>query len=576
MKKHQIRAIVFAMAVALSACAKAIAQQPDFLFDRQFPFEWEYAATHSLELRNDWGETVGYLVAGSDLLMVGYSTREGRLSREVTHPARVFKLSPEGELLGEMAMNEEGRGSSILKLYRDPNDPKYCLALGRIMDSTLSYAKIFLAKFDLNLNLAWLREIDLPEEYRDLLGGRSLMDSQGDIVFCSWPFDGATMWSHLLYVRLSPEGELEAMAESSFRSWMPEMAQGGMFEFKDGSGDYGQTIVNDNNGSDSDYLLVRMDRDFTVFSPNDLESHIHMTETDGIIINQYYSESFGASMADGSKMVASRGIRYDGWNPGLWDEVIVSMKLDQNDSIVAFSYIPHDNDSVRALAFCQGMDESDGEAFFLCNGVYDRVANWRNWRAKPFCGDQDGREREHHLESVLRCRRARVPAMLGSGDKRRRLLGDGALLDHRPNRRESLCRQVLLRRFAIRPRSRSIRPPLRLLPEPCKRPAPPAILARREARANRALRPARPPRAQPRLEPRVPQPARPRPGAIRDEGHHGGRHDVLGQGGEGMITTRPTTMKDLFAKRASAIERGLQIPILDTSELQIRWNGDYV
>ena len=33
-------------------------------------------------------------------------------------------------------------------------------------------------------------------------------------------------------------------------------------------------------------------------------------------------------------------------------------------------------------------------------------------------------------------------------------------------------------------------------------------------------------------------------------------------------------MKDLFAKRASAIERGLQIPILDTSELQIRWNGD--
>ena len=43
-----------------------------------------------------------------------------------------------------------------------------------------------------------------------------------------------------------------------------------------------------------------------------------------------------------------------------------------------------------------------------------------------------------------------------------------------------------------------------------------------------------------------------------------------------MITTRPTTMKDLVAKRASAIERGLQIPILGTSELQIRWNGDYV
>ena len=372
MKKHQIRTIIFTIDLVLSVCAEAVAQRPDFLFDRQFPYEWEYAVTHSLELYNDRGETDGYLVAASNLLMVGYSTREGRLSREVTHPARVYKLSPEGEPLGEMAMNEEGRGSSIIELYNDPNDSKYCLALGRIMDSTHSYAKIFLAKFDLNLNLAWLREIDLPEEYRDLLGGRSLMDSQGDIVFCSWPFNGASMWSHLLYVRLSPEGELEAMGESPFRSWMPQMAQGGLFEYKDGSGDYGQTIVNDNNGSDSDYLLVRMDRDFTVFSPNDLESHIHMTETDGIIINQYYSESFGASMADGTKMVASRGIRYDGWNPGLWDEVIVSMKLDQNDSIVAFSYIPHDNDSVRALAFCQGMDESDGEAFFLCNGVYDR------------------------------------------------------------------------------------------------------------------------------------------------------------------------------------------------------------
>ena len=103
--------------MALLLVAKTFSQQPDFLFDRQFPFEWEYAATHSLELRNDWGETVGYLVAASDLLMVGYSTREGRLSREVTHPARVFKLSPEGELLGEMAMNEEGRGSSIWKDY---------------------------------------------------------------------------------------------------------------------------------------------------------------------------------------------------------------------------------------------------------------------------------------------------------------------------------------------------------------------------------------------------------------------------------------------------------------------------
>ena len=33
--------------------------------------------------------------------------------------------------------------------------------------------------------------------------------------------------------------------------------------------------------------------------------------------------------------------------------------------------------------------------------------------------------------------------------------------------------------------------------------------------------------------------------------------------------------KDLVAMRTTAIERELQIPILGTSELQIRWNGDF-
>ena len=64
--------------------------------------------------------------------------------------------------------------------------------------------------------------------------------------------------------------------------------------------------------------------------------------------------------------------------------------------------------------------------------------------------------------------------------------------------------------------------------------APPAILARRAAQANRALRPSRPPRAHPRRRIGKPQPARPRGGAVCDEGHDGGRQGVFGQGGEGM------------------------------------------
>ena len=72
------------------------------------------------------------------------------------------------------------------------------------------------------------------------------------------------------------------------------------------------------------------------------------------------------------------------------------------------------------------------------------------------------------------------------------------------------------------------------LSQPRPRPNPPAILARRGATSDRALRPARAPRAQPRLGPRKPQPAGPRSRAVRDEGHHGGRNGLLGQGGEGV------------------------------------------
>ena len=356
---------------------KSLAQRPDFLFEQQYPFEWSYAGSHSLEICKDNGETECYLVAACDLEVIGYTIGKGLMTRDDRQPAKVLKLSSEGELLGEMAINEEGRYSSIIKLYRDPFNSKYCLALGTISDSTISYCKPYLAKFDQNLNLAWLREIDLPESFQYLCGGRSLMDSNGDIVFCSWPLssDGLSYWSNMLYIRISTEGELLAIGESPFNSYLFYSAQGDLFEYKDGSGDYGQTFVGEPEGyNNPPVFLVRMNRDFTDFQTNDLIENIHLSITDGVFVGYCYAEAFTTCLPDGSLFMATRGFRYDGWNPELWDEVIVSMKLDQNDSIVALAYIPHDNDSVRTLAFCHGMDESAEGAFFLCNGVYEPIA----------------------------------------------------------------------------------------------------------------------------------------------------------------------------------------------------------
>ena len=368
------------LALALSVSTKALAQQPDFLFNQLYPFEWSYAGTHSLEICNEKGGTECYFVTACDLNTIGYSTGNKDLTiRDDIQPAKILKLSPAGELLGEMAMSEEGRYSSIIRLYHDPSNPKFCLAVGTVLDSTLSCVKPYLAKFDTNLNMVWLKIIELPEDYCNLLGGRSLMDSHGDIVFCSWPFhfdpNGYFEWSNMLYLRLSPEGNLLAMGESPYKSWMYHSAQGDLFEYKDDTGDYGQTFVGQPEGYDNPpVFIVRMNRDFTDFQTRDLVENITIDLTDGIMIGDYYAESFAVSLHDGTKYLSTRGVRWDGWNMNLRDYVIVSMKLDQNDSIVAFSFIPHDNDSVRTLAFCHGMDASDNGDFFLCNGVYDPEA----------------------------------------------------------------------------------------------------------------------------------------------------------------------------------------------------------
>ncbi len=380
MKIHRFFQIMLCLPLMMFVAAESFAQQPDFLFEQQYPFEWTYAGTHSLEIRNDESETECYFVAACDLGTIGYLVGSKGLTRDNMQPAKVLKLSPEGELLGEMSMNEEGRYSSIIKLYHDPFNSKYCLACGVIIDSTVSCGRPYLAKFDLDLNMVWLKEIELPEDYCYLLGGRSLMDSNGDIVFCSWPLhvfpNGYSEFSNMLYLRLSPDGELLAMGESPFISWLLLSAQGDLFEYKDGSGDYGQTYVGVPEGfGNPPVFLVRMDRDFTDFRSKDLLENILVPGTDdGIFIGSYYSEAFTTSLLDGSKFMSVRGSRYDCWNPELWDEVIVSMKLDLNDSIVALSYIPHDNDSVRTLAFCHGMDGPDNGMFFICNGVYDPKA----------------------------------------------------------------------------------------------------------------------------------------------------------------------------------------------------------
>ena len=112
------------------------------------------------------------------------------------------------------------------------------------------------------------------------------MDSIGYIVFCSGPLNSEySDWSNLLYIRISSEGELLAMGESPYTSWMFYSSQGGMFEYNDGSFDYGQTFVGRPEGyNNPPVFLVRMNRDFTEFSAKELVENIRVSETDGVFI----------------------------------------------------------------------------------------------------------------------------------------------------------------------------------------------------------------------------------------------------------------------------------------------------
>jgi hypothetical protein len=381
MKKTAIPLFIFSMMMFTTLVSvKASAQRPDFIFEKSYPFEWKFGGTHSLEICDVQGETECYFISACDLSTIGYLIGAKGITqqKDVDQPATVLKLSPEGDLLGELAMNEDGRPSSIIRLFQDPSDSKYCLAIGTVLDSTMHYLNPYLARFDHALNMAWYKEIELPEEYcAILLGGRSIMDSCGDIVFCSLPL-GEGFSSNMLYIRLSCDGELLALGSSPLSSEFVYSAQGDLFEYQDGSGDYGQSFVGDYDGfGEIPVFFVRMNRELTDFQTRDLANNITMDSTDGILIGHRYAESFAVSLHDGTKYLSTRGERWDGWNIDLWDDVIVSMKLDQNDSIVAFSFIPHDNDSIRTMAFCHGMDMSNEESFFVCNGVYDR-RGWQN------------------------------------------------------------------------------------------------------------------------------------------------------------------------------------------------------
>lgn len=257
MKKDQKTEWPIALAMVLFVFARASAQTPDLFFEQSFPYA---TATSYLSFADKpycyvtevapSEESEGYC-----LMIVNYYKQCFFFETESMSRPLIYKVSQQGELLGELALGFEGRFSFVFAVYQEHDNPQCFLAVGKTHDNDHHYDRPFMARFDLDLCLLWQREIELPEAYHNYISFGSVMDGDGDIFCSSYLYDcgGGESFSRFCF-RLTPEGELDGVADLSLQSEYQNV-----FTFPDGSGDYG-LLENLESRPNNQLVLLRMNK----------------------------------------------------------------------------------------------------------------------------------------------------------------------------------------------------------------------------------------------------------------------------------------------------------------------------
>ena len=257
--------IIMAVATMLIATAVASAQTLDLFFEQPFPYTTSSNPPYAIfadkpycyvtEVPSD-DESNGFclVTVNPDIRCYYYET-------ESISPSLVYKISQQGELLGELTIGYDDRYAFVYAVYLSPDDSQCFLAVGQVHDNDLHYDKPFMAKFDQNLNLLWRREVELPEPYRNYISFGSVMDAEGNI-FCSsylYSCDVGSSFSRFIF-RLTPEGVLDSINELPLVSYFQKV-----FEYPDGSGDYGllEYVVQENQ-LDNQLILLRVNSDLEI------------------------------------------------------------------------------------------------------------------------------------------------------------------------------------------------------------------------------------------------------------------------------------------------------------------------
>ena len=115
-----------------------------------------------------------------------------------------------------------------------------------------------------------------------------------------------------------------------------EGPQGYLFEYQDGSGDYGQ--ISQTGVNNMEASVWRMNRNFEVVNQKSLPYTIDMPQE--VLCFSYHRQSGAQSFPDGSLLIGGYAgfIEKNNYPNGIFSDVVFMMKYDENDSLVNLSY----------------------------------------------------------------------------------------------------------------------------------------------------------------------------------------------------------------------------------------------
>jgi hypothetical protein len=313
-----------------------------------------------LEVGSNNSENHFFLVSAFDFSFEWFTYEQ-----EHNTPARILKLSPEMELLDEMIIGEEGRRSTVTGIHHDPKNEDLFLVVGKIHDNELHYDRPFMVRFDADLNIVWQKEVELPHNCcKFFFKQKSFMDSQHDIVYMTEFYDSSNPMVHpYLYLRLSSEGDVMAIDSTQTALFNT----GGIFEYQDGSGNYGVC----NSAS-----VQRLNLDFEPIGQRNIPYNIHFNNANEILLMSRYDRCTVLSMPDSSLFIAADG---NGWfDPEVVPDAAVLMKLSPSDTLINIYVDDFDglffsdcyDDYTETVAEIKGLDILNDNMFF-CYGILD-------------------------------------------------------------------------------------------------------------------------------------------------------------------------------------------------------------